>query len=332
MHRDLKTGPTLILAPIRGITDVVYREAFARCFGGFDRAVAPYLQPRRGHALRPVELRQVDPELNRGMKTIPQLLTNDPQTLVDALFELSDAGHMEVNWNLGCPSPNVAGRGRGAGLLPHPQRIDEILTYVLAKTPVKLSVKIRLGYKEPDEHLAVIDVLNRHSLTEVTLHARTGEQMYGGVADVARAEEALACCRHPFVYNGDITDPHDFSELQQRLAGAAGWMIGRGALMSPFLPLILKEAGDVVEADAGWSALPVPAVRGPRLRQFHDLLFDGYGQWLSGPGHLLDRMAAQWSYLAHSFADPKQVATRLGRCRDVSTYRTAVDWAFDQML
>jgi hypothetical protein len=65
----------VILTPIRGITDVVYRAAFARCFGGFERAVAPYIQPRRGHELRPAELRQVAPEMNQSLIAIPQVVT-----------------------------------------------------------------------------------------------------------------------------------------------------------------------------------------------------------------------------------------------------------------
>ncbi len=327
---SLRNGPTLLLAPIRGITDVVYRGAFAECFGGIDRAIAPYIQPRQGHELRPVELRQVSPELNESMATIPQVLTNHARTFAAALGDLYEAGHREVNWNLGCPTPNVAGRERGSGLLPHPARIDEILTHVLAHCSVQLSVKLRLGYQDPEEHLAVLEVLNRHPLTEVILHSRTGAQKYQGVADVDRAAKALAICHHPFIYNGDISDPNAFYALQEKLAGASGWMIGRGALRCPFLPTLLKAGRLTGGPEDGWSTLPPPDQRRQQLREFHDLLFDGYSRWLSGPGHLLDRMRSQWTHLAHSFAEPKQIATRLRRSSDMASYQAAVDWAFVQ--
>ncbi len=325
LPNDLENRPTLILAPIRGITDVVYRNAFARCFGGFDRAIAPYIQPRRGHALRPAELRQVAPEWNNALWTIPQVLTNDGETFAAALLDLHDAGHAEVGWNLGCPTPNVAGRKRGSGLLPDPERIDEILTHVLENTPVQLSVKIRLGYRDPEEHLAVIDVLNRHPLTEVTLHARTGDQMYNGVADVGRAAQALPRCRHPFVYNGDINDPGDFHALRQRLPDVAAWMIGRGALRCPFLPMLLKDASES-------PALPHPDLRRERLREFHGLLFEGYSELVSGPKHLLDKLIVQWTWLAHSFADPLAIQARIRQAADPAGYTKAVEWVFDQAL
>jgi tRNA-dihydrouridine synthase B len=323
--KDHENAPTLILAPIRGITDVVYRNAFARCFAGLDRAIAPYIQPRQGHALRPVELRQVAPDRNNTLWTIPQVLANDKETFAAALLDLHEAGHAEVGWNLGCPTPNVAGRGRGSGLLPHPDRIDEILGHVLDATPVQLSVKIRLGYQDPDEHLAVIDVLNRHPLTEVTLHARTGEQMYKGVSDVDRAAQALPLCRHPFVYNGDITDVDGFRALRARLPGAAAWMIGRGALRCPFLPEMLKD-------DATSPALPPPDVRRRRLREFHDLLFEGYRELVSGPKHLMDKLHVQWTWLAHSFADPLSIQTLIRSSNDPASYVAAVDRVFRQEL
>ena len=322
--------PVLILAPIRGITDVVYRDAFARCFGGFDRAIAPYLQARRGQALRSVDLRQVAPEQNRRLRTIPQVLTNHGESLAAALRELHDAGHEEVGWNLGCPTPNVAGRGRGCGLLPTPERIDAILAHALEATPVRLSVKIRLGFRNPDEYVAVLEVLNRYPLTEVTLHARTGYQMYSGSADVDRAVHALGLCRHPFVFNGDITDPAGFQVLGRRLPDAAGWMIGRGALRCPFLPTLLRENPEL--PPSGSAPLPPEGVRRRILREFHDLLLDGYSRWLSGPGHLLDRLKGHWQYLAFSFASPQRIHAHIRRSGDLAAYTAAVDWVFDRAL
>ncbi len=334
----MSVDPILTLAPIRGITDAVYRDAFARCFGGFDRAIAPFIPLRQGQPLKPGELRQVAPELNRGLPTIPQLLTHHAPTMTAALRELHDAGHAEANWNLGCPYPMVAGRGRGSGLLPHPDRIDAILGNVLENSPVRLSVKLRLGYRNPDEFKAVLDVLNRYPLTQVILHARTAGQMYGGTVDLARAAQALAACRHPFEYNGDIIAPCGFRTLRGQLPGAASWMIGRGALACPFLPARLK-LDSVSTSDSAIDKLkpeipplPAPEERRRRLREFHGLLLDGYGRWLSGPGHLLDKMKEQWTWLALAFANPRQILSRIRHSADLAAYAASTDWIFDQPL
>ncbi len=310
----------LILAPIRGVTDVVYREAFAGCFGGFDEAVAPFVPLKQGHSLRPVELQQLAPDRNRCMPVCPQVLTNHPPTFSAVLRELRDVGHEEVNWNLGCPHPAVVGRGRGAGLLSEPNRIDAILADVLKDAPVRLSVKLRLGYHDPDEFVAVMEVLNRYPLARVILHARTADQMYDGAVDMERAAQVLALCRHPFVFNGDITHVAEFSERRRKLPGTASWMVGRGALGNPFLPALLK----------GAPPLSV-AVRRGQLIKFHGLLFDGYGRMMSGARHQRDKMMEQWDYLSRSFADPGAVLARIRRS-SYDQYESVVDWVFGQPL
>jgi tRNA-dihydrouridine synthase B len=311
---------TLIMAPIHGVTDAVYRNAFAACFSGFDRAITPFIALRQGQLSRPSELLQVAPESNRFIKATPQVLTNHPQTFSAVLRQLSDVGHEEVNWNLGCPYPMVASRGRGAGLLAEPDRIDSILAEVLNNSPVKLSVKMRLGYHDPDEYQLVMEVLNRYPLKEVILHARTADQMYDGAADIVRAGQMLASCRHPFVYNGDITRPDGFRDLCRQLPGTTAWMVGRGALACPFLPSLLKA-----------SPLPSLDTRRQMLQEFHRHLIEGYSRRLSGPRHLMDKMLEQWKYLALSFANPGPLLARIRRSY-ASRYASAVEWAFDQPL
>lgn len=282
-------------------------------------AVAPFLQLRQGHSLRPGELRQVALENNQALRTIPQVLTNHAPTFSAALRELSLAGHKEVNWNLGCPYPTAAGRGRGAGLLPDAKRIDAILAEVMKDAPVRLSVKLRLGYHDPDEFQAVLEVLNQYPLAEVILHARTADQMYEGAVDIARAAQAMALCWHPFVYNGDITSLVGFHEMNRQLPGAAGWMIGRGALGNPFLPAQIKGM-----------PLPPPETRRAQLLKFHGLLFEGYGQWLSGDQHRLDKMLEQWEYLSRLFVDAPSVFSRI-RHSHADKYEKMVAWIFANM-
>jgi tRNA-dihydrouridine synthase len=311
----------LSLAPVRGITDLVYRRAFARCFCGFDYAVAPFIQLKQGHALREGERLELATGNEHELRTIPQVLTNNPASFTAGLRELKELGHDEVNWNLGCPYPTVAGRGCGAGLLPHPERIDAILEQVLNGCPLRLSVKLRLGYRNPDEFISVFEVLNRYPLSEVILHSRTADQMYDGSIDIERASIAHKLCTHPFVFNGDINTPEKFCELRKKLPGVSRWMIGRGAFASPFLPAVLKGA-----------QLPSNEKRRLQLRDFHNLLLEGYRHRLSGPAHLLDKMKGHWEYLANTFSEPGAILARIRHSRNLEAYVTSVDWGFEQEM
>lgn len=314
-------SPELILAPIRGITDCIYRTARARWFPGFDRAVAPFVQLRQGHSLRPGDLHQLDPANNRAMPVIPQVLTHQAETFLGGVHELRDLGYDEVNWNLGCPSPTVAGRGRGAGLLPHPERIDAILDNVLSQCTTRLSVKLRLGRHDPDELTAVLVVLNRYPLREVILHPRTADQLYDGLPDMARARQALSLCRHPFVLSGGITTREEFVDMSRDFPDISAWMIGRGALSWPVLPARIKGA-------------PQPEAETFRttLRGFHGELLAGYGKRLSGPAHLLAKMKEHWVYLSACFAQAESVGTRIRRSHHPGDFTKAVEWAFEQPL
>ncbi len=79
------------------------------------------------------------------LPTVPQLLTNDASDFAIVAAKLAAAGCREVNWNLGCPHLPVIAAERGAGLLPHPDRIAAILDEVVPRLELRLSVKMRLG-------------------------------------------------------------------------------------------------------------------------------------------------------------------------------------------
>ncbi|MFZ2654757.1 MAG: tRNA-dihydrouridine synthase family protein [Victivallales bacterium] len=319
--RMTQASINLSMAPIHGITDAVYRQSFAQCFSGFDRAVAPFIQPRQGKELRSGDLRQLAQENNRGLRTVPQVLVSHAETFAATLKELHGLGFDEVNWNMGCPYPTVADRGRGAGLMPHPDSIDAMLGKALDGSQVKLSVKLRLGYVSPDEFIPVLEVLNRYPLSEVIMHPRTAGQMYEGALDLERARHAMSICKHPFIFNGDITTAEGFEDMRKQFSDAAGWMIGRGALSCPFLPAMLKGA-----------EFPSAENRLKHLRKFHELLFEGNRQWQSGMSHLLDKMFEQWDYLSMSFSDPHRIRRRIRKSRNIGQYYDAVGWSFEQEL
>ena len=138
-------------APMEGITGGEFRRVHHRHFFGVDKYYMPFISPTREHLFTQRERRNMDPEVNRGIPAVPQLLTKSAEDFLWAANALGEMGYEEVNLNLGCPSGTVVAKGKGAGMLAHPEELDRFLDQVFGGVRVKVSVKTRLGLESPEE-------------------------------------------------------------------------------------------------------------------------------------------------------------------------------------
>jgi len=315
MHSALK----LYLAPLRGFTDATFRNTYWHHFdGAFDVAVTPFITSIKGNRIKRAHLKDILPENNSAAPLIPQILSKDADHFITLAKAMADLGYGCVNWNLGCPYSMVAKKGRGSGLLPDPERIDAILEKVCASIPCQLSVKTRLGRFSGDEIFKLMPVFNRYPLAELIVHPRTGVQMYEGSPDLERFTRVLALSDHPVVYNGDITDPASFHLLANRFKTVDRWMIGRGVLANPFLPLIIKAGNDSIDDKIA------------KMKQFHDELFHTYCEILYGPAHPTDRMKGFWSYFARGFKNGDKFLKKIRKTKSIAKYQQVADRFFDR--
>src|SRR5512139_904023 len=310
--------PTLWLAPPKRFTDAVFRRTFAEHFGGFDRAMAPFVTAVAAERLTDAHVRDLLPGADGAVPLTPQILGNAAEAFIAVAARLHGLGYTEVNWNLGCPFRPVSKKRRGAGLLPFPEAVDEFLDRVVRALPMRLSIKMRLGRTTPDEIFRLLPVLERYPLSQIVVHPRTARQMYGGRPDLDAFERFLGLSRHRIAYNGDIVDVAGFRELQRRFPAVDEWMIGRGALTDPFLPAAIKSG-----ADPG-------ADRVRRFKAFYDDLFDRTRERLSGPGHLLDRMKGYWTYFAAPFTEGAALAHQIHRTFHLARYVDTVERFFQE--
>ncbi len=308
----MPTSPYFVLAPLRGFTDAVFRNAFQKHFKGVDEAVAPFVTSLKGRRVKPSHLRDLIPENNRGMPVVPQILGNDSGEFVHLAESLFDLGYEEVNWNLGCPYPMVAKKKRGSGLLPYPETIDRLLDEILSATSARISIKTRLGRFSSAEMVSLIPIFNRYPLARVIVHPRVGEQMYAGRVDVDEFERCRNQLVHPVVYNGDITDVKGFEKLRARFPEVSSWMLGRGLIADPFLPETIKQQTRSNRSKTS------------RFQAFHNDLVEGYEQAFSGPGHVLDRMKGFWRYFADGFAGNRQILKRVRKASSLGRYHVIV--------
>lgn len=308
----------ICLAPMRGLTDAAFRNAYARFFTGVDLAVSPFLSTVRGTKIKATHLEDVQPRNNAAMPLVPQVIGNDPGQFLLLSRALFDLGYDRINWNLGCPFPRVAKKRRGAGLLPFPDQVAAFLDAVMARIPPgALTLKMRLGYLHGDEIFSLLPRLDAYALGGIVIHPRTGRQMYQGKPDLERFRQCLEMTRHPVTYNGDINSDAAFDALQARLPGVTRWMIGRGILGDPFLPARIKG----LRADGAASV--------ETLHRFHDALFAAYAERLSGPAHLVARMKGFWLYFSRAFSQGTDILKLIRKVRDDKQYKTLVNRFFE---
>ncbi len=232
----MESPKSLYLAPLQGYTNVFYRKALAQTTPHINKYFTPFFEEGKNGLLNPVELPELDMQLNSGVKLVPQVATNSADFLVKFSSHVLKMGYSEINLNMGCPFPMLVKRQKGGGMLAHPELVDQMLSlFFEAQLPIQLSVKVRAGLVDVQEGVDMLKVINKYPLTEVIIHPRLVTQKYTGVPDWHVFQVMQEACVHPVIGNGDITNYEEWQTLSRRFPNVSGWMVGRGALRSPVL-------------------------------------------------------------------------------------------------
>ena len=311
----LKKAPTIYFAPLQEFTDWAYRKSHSDVFGNIDKYFAPYINCQNDGTVKKSHLRDLAPDNKMGYRLVPQILAGNSKDFIFLAKLLTDLGYTEINWNLGCPYPMVTNKGQGSGLLPRPEKIDEILSESLPLLSCRISVKMRSGLLSPDEIFSVIPVLNKYPLLEIIFHPRIAKQLYRDQADPEIFIQAARQQEIPWVYNGDILSTEDFNNLDSLFQTQTSWMIGRGILKDPMLPGKIRKESPI-------------QVKLKLFKEFHAAIFYEYSKLLSGKSHLLMRMLKFWSYFCYSFPDPHKTLKRIKKAGSLEKYDAAVSENF----
>lgn len=306
----MPVSPKLILAPLRGVTQLAFRTCIARHFPGFDEAYSPFLTTVSGNKIKATHLQDVMPAANAGLPLVPQVIGKSPEAFRTLLLALRDIGYERCDLNAGCPWPMIVKRGRGAGLLADAGNLEAMLEVGCEVLGKGLSLKVRLGLDTPDLLAKRMELVNGFPLAALTIHARTARQMYEGSVDLESFSVCLGAAKMPVVYNGDIFTPEDLARLQARFPGVAAWMIGRGAIRDPALPSRIRGAlsGDV---------------RG-KLADFVRDYSECVKAQLCGPAPFLGRMKEFWSYFKDGIEGGEEIWRKLRLARTYAEYDAAI--------
>ena len=300
----------LISSPLQGFTDFRFRNAFHEIFGGIDTFYAPYIKYGGKLEIKGSYQRDLNPDNNRVPELIPQVMTAKVEEFLHATEYIRSLGYKEINWNLGCPYPMACKKGMGSGLINDAEKIDAILNRVHSETDVTVSMKMRMGYNEPTEILKVFPVLEKYPIKSIAIHARLGKQLYKGAVDLESFETCLDHTKQPIYYNGDITSVSSFRDRVERFPSVNTFLIGRGLIADPFLPLMIKDNTNVYPED-----------RWAKMELFHNRLFDEYDAFLQGTSHLISKMHNFWEYYSVGFENPKKVFKKIKKAKNIIQYK-----------
>jgi nifR3 family TIM-barrel protein len=220
-----------LLAPMAGVTDLPFRRICAQMGAALTytemvSAKGLFYSPDRSQTL-------LGSEGIAGPRAV-QLFGNEPQIMAD--MALLHAGEYDIiDVNMGCPVTKIVKAGQGSALMRQPDWAAQIVSTLVQATGKPVTVKFRKGWD--DDHVNAVEFalcMQDAGAAAVTVHGRTREQFYSGVADWDILARVKAALHVPVIGNGDVFEAKDALALMKH-TGCDAVMVGRGAQGNPWL-------------------------------------------------------------------------------------------------
>lgn len=234
----------LVFAPLEGVTDPAYRQAVVETCAEWDALACDFLRvPAAGrypdkHVKAHMGARfWEDPEW--APRTMYQILASERSFTEDMAKQLQRLGVQWVDLNLGCPSKTVCGNGGGSSLLRDLPLMARIVRDIRKNFHGRFTCKVRAGWSDDSKLEEVIGLLNDEGAEMITVHGRTRDMMYKEPARWDWISRAVRASRVPVLGNGDVWTAEDARRMLAE-TGCHAVMVARGAMRSPWFPLLYK--------------------------------------------------------------------------------------------
>ncbi|ARF17087.1 tRNA dihydrouridine synthase [Sporosarcina ureae] len=234
--RDLPR-PFFILAPMEDVTDVVFRHVVSEAarpdvfFTEFTNTES-FCHPEGIFSVRG-RLAFTEDE----QPIVAHIWGDKPEHFREMSIGMAELGFKGLDINMGCPVPNVATKGKGSGLINHPETAAAIIQAAKAGG-LPVSVKTRLGYTDIEEWHTWLRHVLEQDIANLSIHLRTRKEMSNGnahwelIPEIKKLRDEIAP-NTLLTINGDILDRQMGLELVEKY-GVDGVMIGRGIFNNPF--------------------------------------------------------------------------------------------------
>ncbi len=306
-HHSLLTN---MVAPVQGHTDAAWRHFHKEVYGGEHLYYTPFIRLERGE-FRKHDLKDFTSELNANHHVVAQVIFRNMEELRPLIEGLVAQGATEIDLNTGCPFPLQTAKGRGAGFIANVEEYGKIPALLKEFPDVKFSLKMRLGFADPDEWKGVIGAINDIPLTHVTLHPRVAKQQYGGELYLDKFAEFQKACKHPVIFNGEIKTPEDITKVRGEFPEIGGVMTARGILGRPSLLAEYESGGE-------WSR----EERVETMLKFHRMLLNYYESTLCGDSQILSKIKPFWEYAEEEIG--RKAWKAIKKASNIAKYHSAV--------
>ena len=231
--------PFLILAPMEGVTDIIFRQVIANAgrpdlfFTEFTNVSSYASEKGRANALERLKIAPTDSPI------IAQIWGKNPDHFSECAEALESLGFSGVDLNFGCPDKHVNKTGGGAAMIKTPELAVECLKNAKKSTNLPVSVKTRLGWAGVDEFKTWLPTLLREHPTALPVHFRTKKEMskvpahYELIPEIIQLRNEISP-KTKLVINGDVKNRKHALKLHKEYPEIDGFMIGRGVFENPY--------------------------------------------------------------------------------------------------
>lgn len=231
---NIKVKNNVFLAPMAGVTDVPFRQICNK-YGGVVYTPTEMVSSK-GLVYKDYKTHKIMDGYDLESPRVVQIFGSDTDVLKKVILKLNNNPDVDIiDFNMGCPAPKVVKNGDGSEILKDLNKAEDIIREIMSVAKKPVTVKTRLGYDR--NHMTAVQVAKmceKYGVSLITIHGRTKDEYYGGIADLDEIKKVKESVNIPVIGNGDITDL-DSAKRMFEYTNVDGIMIGRGALGNPWI-------------------------------------------------------------------------------------------------